>query len=1226
MTKINRLTQITEAQDNDIIPIWDYNANRTRGVLASTLKEYVAADEVIDAKIVNDHLILITKQGDEIDAGKLPTSDGIDMQNDGTEIGEFSTLNFGEGLKAKPSASFGVIADIDIDKDKVYTKDVELPINIDDLNEVNKINTGSGIYSLKKGSEAELVNRAPFARTLRFDDSLTLNEPYDGLTAIYAANKATANNVFHLDIDPDDSRLNKDWVFTIAIDSDINRSTLECKIGKTNPLSFILSTGFVVLEVDTENDSFVVHNQSSTVIGDLPSEFCDLSNSEWKNISSKDWIVRDGTLNGFGSGINGKTARLHCQVSNLAIEPSEIGARAIYHVYTIVSDDATINGRVFTRSSKSISTFDASILREETNSAGSGSITIDGNSADKIVSGDGIETNFDPATNTSTIIAKDFKQPDVAGFGTVSELPRHLIKPKFDIENLTYIFDEDKFNARFANGEPGPSFKITAQKLDRAKWELGFTYEDRITNYETVMSRMLIQFIPGESTGTFDDLVNKVDFRCEKGIGGIFKHKHEGQNLLELWCVAATSEFPNRFFIELDLSANNDRYVFNTREPQFTEYLFPWNDNNKPPQFIQLEEGMNNQGKMGTGSNIDSSSVTQGKVYVDDFVPANGGPEGLEGNARKGYVIKHYGFNDQETASVIWFYNFVGDIYVKMNKDQFDKGRWNKITGSRFANTVTASLNATNQEFLSVDKNTPAVTMDEIDSFVLTKIESPESEGVNPKIKKAVVGELASGFSLCPDNTPADTQILQISSGTYSLDSLTFAIGAAVDDPVYVGDDGKLTLDESDYVVGWVLTEGVLIDIDLYNASVKANGVIPENGYIEKFTNADTERVQIAYEGKYGDDRNYYPIEIKQDVNGWTQFEFTGNMQFKTKSKDTGSVSNKIFEIQTSGSVFHKKVEMREPLNITKETGTVFTINDEAIKFWSSGAIELPNYKAFKDKELITKEYAQQLIDESGGGSDYYGQGLGVPEGEFVTTETMNQSQPTAIYYNALNDGSSRGDIELNNDDGYNEFHVIIQGLTKVTRDWRIGTGTPGRYSDKTIRTGETWLCRVFVDWNASSNTNFFWTRLDDGTVSYVDEGQFNAKSGYSKLYSGGGSTHTITYSENGSILNISNPTVKVQLLQGMSDDIPHGYIKYINSRNSDVQFEWYNRNGDQVTNNVPSVCPANTVVEIFADYSKDEYVLSFGQSKVINSINEEDQLMEGLAQGFIYAKSVSVG
>ena len=249
-----------------------------------------------------------------------------------------------------------------------------------------------------------------------------------------------------------------------------------------------------------------------------------------------------------------------------------------------------------------------------------------------------------------------------------------------------------------------------------------------------------------------------------------------------------------------------------------------------------------------------------------------------------------------------------------------------------------------------------------------------------------------------------------------------------------------------------------------------------------------------------------------------------------------------------------------------------------------------------------------------------------VPEGEFFTTGTMNQSQPVALYYNALNDGSSRGNIELNNDDGYNEFQVIISGGIKATRDWRIGTGTPGRFSDKTIRMGETWMCRVFVDWNASSNTNFFWTKLDDGTSSYVEEEAFNAKSGYNKLVSGGGSTHAITYSENGSILKISNPTVKVQLLQGMSAENPHGYIKYINSHNADVSFEWYDRNGNQVTNNVPSVCPSDTVVEIFADYSKDEYVLNFGQSKVINTISEEDQLMEGLASGFIYAKQVSVG
>ena len=275
---------------------------------------------------------------------------------------------------------------------------------------------------------------------------------------------------------------------------------------------------------------------------------------------------------------------------------------------------------------------------------------------------------------------------------------------------------------------------------------------------------------------------------------------------------------------------------------------------------------------------------------------------------------------------------------------------------------------------------------------------------------------------------------------------------------------------------------------------------------------------------------------------------------------------------------------------------------------------------------IDTKVYASAYFLEEGSGSNYQGEGLGVPEGAFLVTGTVNQSEPVALYYNGLNDGSSRGNIELNNNDGYNEFQVIIQGLAKPTRDWRIGTGTPGRYSDKTIRPGETWLCRVYVDWNASSNTNFFWIRLDDGTGIYTLTEEFNAKSGYNRLYSGGGSIHTITYSENGSILKISNPTVKVQLLQGMSSENPHGYIKYINSHNADVAFEWYDRNGNQVTSNVPSVCPANTVVEIFADYAKDEYVLNFGQSKVINTISEEDQLMEGLAQGFIYAKEVSVG
>ena len=158
-----------------------------------------------------------------------------------------------------------------------------------------------------------------------------------------------------------------------------------------------------------------------------------------------------------------------------------------------------------------------------------------------------------------------------------------------------------------------------------------------------------------------------------------------------------------------------------------------------------------------------------------------------------------------------------------------------------------------------------------------------------------------------------------------------------------------------------------------------------------------------------------------------------------------------------------------------------------------------------------------------------------------------------------------------------------------------------GRYRGVTARAGERWRCYM------REGGYPYLERIDDGTTGYILEDEFNAKSGYSALVSGGGSTKTVTYGDNGKILNISNAIVKVELLQGMnSEDKPHGYFKYINSHNADVAFEWYDRNGAQITNNVPSVCPKDTVVEVFADYAKDEYVLNFSQSKVISSVSEE--------------------
>lgn len=146
---------------------------------------------------------------------------------------------------------------------------------------------------------------------------------------------------------------------------------------------------------------------------------------------------------------------------------------------------------------------------------------------------------------------------------------------------------------------------------------------------------------------------------------------------------------------------------------------------------------------------------------------------------------------------------------------------------------------------------------------------------------------------------------------------------------------------------------------------------------------------------------------------------------------------------------------------------------------------------------------------------------------------------------------------------------------------------------------------------------------------SIVSTSQFNSKSGYNKSSIGGGSTHNIEFWENGTIFKLSNSTINVKLLEGMHDvdGQRHGYVKYINNKGDDVAFNWYNRTGNKITNaTVPNICPPDTVVEIYANYATDDYFINVSQSKVISGLNEEDQLLEGLASGFLYVKNLEVG
>ena len=83
---------------------------------------------------------------------------------------------------------------------------------------------------------------------------------------------------------------------------------------------------------------------------------------------------------------------------------------------------------------------------------------------------------------------------------------------------------------------------------------------------------------------------------------------------------------------------------------------------------------------------------------------------------------------------------------------------------------------------------------------------------------------------------------------------------------------------------------------------------------INKVASIDGEfsSVSVAYNGLFGDEgdgdeRVFYPAMTKQDENGWTQEEFTGNKIIRSKNKDTGLVGDKVLELQSGKVVHHKQ-------------------------------------------------------------------------------------------------------------------------------------------------------------------------------------------------------------------------------------------------------------------------------------------------------------------------------
>ena len=92
-------------------------------------------------------------------------------------------------------------------------------------------------------------------------------------------------------------------------------------------------------------------------------------------------------------------------------------------------------------------------------------------------------------------------------------------------------------------------------------------------------------------------------------------------------------------------------------------------------------------------------------------------------------------------------------------------------------------------------------------------------------------------------------------------------------------------------------------------------------------------------------------------------------------------------------------------LNINVGSGVALSVNTNKVKFWSSGAVELNGYTAFKDNELVTKSYVDTAIRNDVDLSGY----MPLTGGKFtgyVQFEDDTKLQMGGTYNNNIIDGA----------------------------------------------------------------------------------------------------------------------------------------------------------------------------------------------------------------------------
>ncbi|CAM0102337.1 hypothetical protein VPH5P1C_0014 [Vibrio phage 5P1c] len=228
-------------------------------------------------------------------------------------------------------------------------------------------------------------------------------------------------------------------------------------------------------------------------------------------------------------------------------------------------------------------------------------------------------------------------------------------------------------------------------------------------------------------------------------------------------------------------------------------------------------------------------------------------------------------------------------------------------TSLQDARNLTYTNAPSGELYVGVDRQIPVITTDfSTSNFALLRIKSdgvsslPRVEGVSPPM-------VASGFSYITNGQPvlSNSTILQVASGVYSFAESGIDSGTPIGSSLYVQANGLVGTAATRYICGWVVEGGVVIDVDMYNASVRSDG------YSTHFTATLTEstlagqavtNVSDVYIKKYNNtDKALNGITLRSGVNGQSvPVGYKGVFESDNLTSFVGSLKGELVVIDSS--------------------------------------------------------------------------------------------------------------------------------------------------------------------------------------------------------------------------------------------------------------------------------------------------------------------------------------